>query len=280
MRCWLYSALDAILKSPAKQGTIVDVPPYKFRYASRDLFSLGLLALFNVRPLKPPTTKLDFDYLFCDTVVKYFSFPGEGGKEAALFVSWIARSLFSIAEEDDFLDCTPADTICGELLDRTKRDPLFVQLKLTELSDFIPLFVSVLFAIHIQGLWPHLYERLDANRKPELVPPFKLMELFLNTWAEADLRFRSVTVDLLTEAIRPVQEHRALQPELQMQENWALYALRLAARPTEGPKEEKPFLSKKKSPLQALLRAAGRRERKKRHAAKGVNDEELKKHFA
>lgn len=154
-----------------------------------------------------------------------------------------------------------------------KRDPHFAHLNLTELAGFLPLFVSILFAIHIQGLWPNLFDRLEANRKPELVPQFKLVELFLNTWAEEDLRFRTVTRELVTEVMQSVRKRGAVNLGLDLDEPWALYALRLAPRPRKHRLGGKPRKSFRSLLRRTVPRAAGRLTRRNRKPVKGVPKE-------
>ncbi|WP_457670730.1 hypothetical protein [Thiolapillus sp.] len=265
MRQWLKGAFDAILKTPVREGTVVCMPPCLFRYATEDLYSLGLLALFDVRPETAGFTMQDFEYLFCDTFVDYFDFPDN---EADKFVAWVARTLYRIAEEDEFLNTTPARFLCGDLM-KQARGQLFTQLQLTELASFIPLFISVLFAIHLRGLWPHLYERLIARENGGLVPKFKLLELFLNTWAEEDLRFRTVTPEWAKEVLQSEEECGATHPMLKLDESSAFYALRLGSKPSKR-QQVKGSTNPKRSFHHRASYGKLPSLRKRRHYAKGI----------
>ena len=273
MRAWLLSAFDAILSAPApaKEGVIINVPPYKIRYSARGLYSLGLLSLFIINPEDSSITKQDFDYLFCDTALKYFSLSKRGARKekSALFVAWIARSLYMIASENDneFLECMQPGAICSDLLRQASSDPLFARLDLTEWAQFIPLLVSILFTIHIQGLWTCLYDRLHERDKPQ----FKLLELFLNVMAEEDLRFRTVKRELVTEVLQEMKKHDAAHPDLRLDDTMVYYVL-LKRRAAEEPP------TKKADDRSSYRRPSATAGRQRRRAKKAVKDEEINRY--
>lgn len=224
MQDWLGSVFDAILASPSRGTANIDVPPYRFLHDGRNLFSVSLLALLSLRPHDATLSQQDFEYLFCDAFLDYFDFQGD---ESESFVSWISTVIFRMAEEEEHLDFAPAEFIRDYLHYVAVRDPLLSRLRMTDRSNFLSLFVSILFTIHIGGLWPQLFDRIDGRSRPRLKLPFKLIEMFLNRFAEEELRFRTVTADNVKEAMQ-LLEFGVTHPDLEPREANVLRALRLA----------------------------------------------------
>lgn len=227
MKAWLGSVFDAILAAPSLETSRIDVPPYKFTHDGRNLFSVSLLALFNLRPRDAAISQQDVEYLFCDAFLDSIEFRGH---ETESFVSWAATMILRVAEEDEFLDFAPADFIRDHLLYMAVHDPLLTRLSMIERHSYVPLFVSGLFAIHTEGLWPQLFDRIDGRANKQMKLPFKLIEVFLNCFGEEELRFRSVTAEYVKETMK-LLEYGVPHPDLAPEEVRVLQALRLAPEP-------------------------------------------------
>ncbi len=225
---WLEQVFDGILKTPPRDFAIVQVSPCQFLYDPKALYSTSLLSAFSLRPDDATVSMRDFEYLFCDTFLDYFQFPEN---ETELFVSWITKTLYGVPKEEEDLDFTPPDFIRDYLLYEAKHDGFLGRVRMVDQANFVPLFVSVLFAIHIGGLWPQLYDRIDMRNLCGLKPPFKLMEMFLNRFAERELRLRTVTVDDVTEVMRLFERFDIVHSDLVLQEEMILQALRLSNGP-------------------------------------------------
>ena len=145
---------------------------------TRETYILSdLLSLLSLRPDDATVSKQDFDYLFCETLLHYLSTPDD---ETELFISWVAKTVYQVAVGDEFLDSTPADFIRDYLGYRARQDNKLRQMHIADRIDFLTLIISALFTIHIGGLWPQLFDRIDALGNRRLRPQFKLVEMFLN----------------------------------------------------------------------------------------------------
>jgi hypothetical protein len=224
MKDWLNSVFDTILATPSHEIIEVAVPPYRFVHDGRNLFSVGLLSLFSLRPHDATISKQDFQYIFCDALLDAIKFQGD---ETEAFASWVATMILRIAEEEEFLDSAPADFIRDHLLYMAVHDPLLARLRMTEKYNYVPLLVSGLFAIHIGGLWPQFFDRIDGRSRLPLKLPFKLIEMFLNRFAEKELRFRTVTAESVKEIMK-LRAHGVAHPDWAHNEATVLQALRLA----------------------------------------------------
>ena len=228
MERWFESVFDAILATPTQKFSLIDVPPYKFRHDATNLFSVSFLSFFNARPEKAEVRSQDIEHIFCDVFLDYFDFK-DG--EAEQFFSWISATILRAPEEDEYLDEATSDFIREHLLYKSRSDPQFSRLGMMDKASFIPLFVSTIFTIHIGELWPQLLDRIDSRESPELKLPFKLIEMFLNRFAEEQLRFRTITADHVKEAMRLKEHSRAAHPELAPSEETVLCALRFGSGP-------------------------------------------------
>ncbi|MFA9262926.1 MAG: hypothetical protein ACEQSB_06295 [Undibacterium sp.] len=227
MKGWLDSVFDTILATPSREIFEVDVAPYRFVHDGRNLFSVSLLSLFSLRPHDATISKQDLQYLFCDAFLDAIEFQGD---ETESFAGWVATMILRIGEEEEFLDFAPADFIRDHLLYVAVHDPLLARLRMTERYNYVPLLVSGLFAIHIGGLWPQLFDRIDGRSRLPLKLPFKLIEMFLNRFAEKELRFRTVTDESVKETMK-LRRHGVTHPDLAQKEATVLQALRLAQKP-------------------------------------------------
>lgn len=224
MRRWLTTVFDTILATPTREFVKIDVQPYRLIHDSRNLFSVSLLSLTSLRADDAKISKQDFEYLFCDVFLSYFEFPdGEGD----LFVSWVSTMLLGVAEEEKRLDYAPADFIRNHLQYQARHDQILGRLGMRDRSNYVTLFVSALFAIHIGGLWSQLFDRIDVRGSLKLKPHFKLIEMFLNRFAEEELRFRAVTSQDVKEAMQLAKKFGAVHPGLHPKEEVILSALRL-----------------------------------------------------
>lgn len=212
MKNWLGSVFDAMLATPPFENAKINVQPYRLVHDGRNLFSVSLLSLFSLRPHDAAISQQDIKYLFCDAFLDAIEFQGE---ETESFVTWAAIMILSIAEKE-LLDYAPADYIRDHLLHVAVHDPLLARLRLFERHSFVPLFVSGLFAIHMGGLWPQLFDRVDGRARVQMKLPFKLIEMFLNRFAEEELRFRTVTSENVNESFKLLENdvsHMDLLPK-------------------------------------------------------------------
>lgn len=227
MKGWLDSVFDSILATPSDDTIEIAVPPYRFVHDGRNLFSVSLLSLFSLRPHGATITKQDFQYIFCDAFLDAIEFQAE---ETVAFTDWVAKMLLRVAQEEEFLDSAPADFIRDYLQYMAIHDPILARLRMIERYDFIPLFVSGVFAIHIGGFWPQLADRIEGRGRLQLKISFKLIEVFLNRFAEKELRFRSVTAEYVKEVMK-LRDYGVSYPELAIEEATVLRVLRLVPEP-------------------------------------------------
>lgn len=226
MQLWLNTVFDTILATPTRDFAKIDVPPYRFIHDSRNLLSVSLLSFASLRAEGAKVSKQDFEYLFCDVFLSYFDFPDDEGE---LFVSWVSTMIIRVAEEEERLDYMPADFIRDHLQYQARHDPILGRLGMRDRSNYITLFVSGLFAIHIGGLWSQLFDRIDVRGRLQLRPQFKLIEMFLNRFAEQELRFRAVTLRDVKEAMLLLDKYGVAHPRLEPKEEAILSALRFSS---------------------------------------------------
>jgi hypothetical protein len=233
MQNWLRSVFETIQTTPSDEAAGIIVPPYGIRYDHRNLFTPSLLAPLSLRPRDATVSEEEFKRLFCDTFLNSFDSKGNGTET---FVPWASSMILDVGEENEFLDYTPADFIRDHLLYMAKNDSLSTSLGIANQSSVIPLFVSGLFAIHIGGWWQQLSDSIDAHGSVQLRRPFKLIELFLNRFAEECLRFNPVTIDSVKEAML-LPKSGVTHPALEPNEEDVLRALHLASVPNLAKKK-------------------------------------------
>lgn len=222
LRRWLQTVFDGILASPPGEFRMLDVPPHRLIPDDRNLFSVSLLSITTLVSDDAEFTTQDFAYMFCDEFISYFNIPEYDGN---LFLLWTSNELFRTVEKNPRIDFAPADFICDHLQYQARHDQLLSRLRIKDRANFVPLLVSCLFAIHIGGLWPYLFDRLRARSMEQQVLSCKLIEIFLNRFAEKELRLRTVTPDDAKEAMRLVAQHGVAYSELKPNETTILSAL-------------------------------------------------------
>ena len=212
MEIWLEELFCAILLFDWRaSSTKLDVPPYRFPYDPKHLLSIDLFSPASHRSPNAKVTVQDFERALLDAFLNvafgkedtsdqksvHNDSQGKQAKEVpSKFLFWMARAMYRCAEGEDgkFLHYVTPGTLSQFIAAEAKNDRVIRKERLLEWVEIVPLIVSVLFAIHRNALWAQLRDVLDERDLRDLEFPFRLMEIFLNRWADEDLRFLTITV--------------------------------------------------------------------------------------
>lgn len=215
MEFWLKYVLFAeVLKLDWNgQKRRIDVAPIRLPFSEPYLLSLDLMSLISHRPARASVKVQDFHRMFCFAFVDLVAIPEhqEGPerdeKDGALtayeplyreepqdFLRWLASAMLRCAHGpygDRRASLDPG--LLSELLvAEAADDPVVRERMLSASVETIPLIVSTLFALHARALWPVLRETLESRGLNRLKFHFSIMELFINRWADEELRYRTV----------------------------------------------------------------------------------------